>query len=84
MLTTLKQVSTLDALTTRVLLGAEYFLRIVEQHQWVIVSIVPEPMHQDTHAPRRACVVKHVNSLPIGALTDCFYSIHGGQFSALS
>ena len=57
MLTTLEQVSTLDALTTRVLLDAEYFLRIVEQHQWVIVSIGPEPMHQDTHAPRRACSI---------------------------
>ena len=32
----------------------------------------------------RLRVVKHVNSLPIGALTDCFCSIHGGQFSALN
>ena len=29
-------------------------------------------------------VVKHVSSPPIGALTDCFSSTRGGQFSALN
>ena len=29
-------------------------------------------------------VVKRVSSPPIGALTDCFSAIRGGQFSALN
>ena len=32
----------------------------------------------------KAFVVKHVSSPPIDALTDCFCSISGGQFSALN
>ena len=32
----------------------------------------------------RLCVVKRVSSPPIGALTDCFSAIRGGQFSALN
>ena len=33
---------------------------------------------------RRFAVVKRVSSPPIGALTDCFSAIRGGQFSALN
>ena len=64
----------------------------MRQLSWLHISDLHIKSEGDSFSQQEACraltrhiaVVKRVSSPPIGALTDCFSAIRGGQFSALN